>query len=332
MRLIQPHSHDTTQVKGFTLIELLVVIAIIGILIALLLPAVNAAREASRRSSCTNNLKQIGLALHNYELTKKTYPPGKLGCNGSVGGHCPDGPDDLVNQGTSGLFLILPYLEETNLYEMGEIDKSGIWNIAFPDWWTVNGGQRQQAVKTRPPVYVCPTSTSEPTIVNWPAEWPSQYIDGNLPQDASMATGTYALCTGSKNRTASSDSQVKYNNNGMFILRIAKKRKQVTDGLSKTFAAGEITHSHKFEVTGVWSWADRHLGALKSTYYPPNTPIDVGSFAPFGPTENAAFMSEHSGGCNFLYGDGHVIFVSENVDSELYQATSTIADADQSLP
>jgi prepilin-type processing-associated H-X9-DG protein len=125
---------------------------------------------------------------------------------------------------------------------------------------------------------------------------------------------------------------VKYNNDGLFMLRIAKTRKQVTDGLSKTFAAGEITKSHLHEVTGIWSWADRHLGALKSTYYPLNTPIDTGTFAPFGPTENAAFMSDHPGGVNFLYADGHVVFHSDNVDTILYQNTSTISGGDQSLP
>src|SRR5512136_477151 len=95
--------------RAFTLVELLVVIAIIGILIALLLPAVQAAREAARRSSCLNNLTQLGLAVQNYEMARRTYPPGTINETGPI-----------VNQPTgyhmSWLVQILPYMEEGNVF------------------------------------------------------------------------------------------------------------------------------------------------------------------------------------------------------------------------
>ncbi len=101
---------------GFTLVELLVVIAIIGILIALLLPAVQAAREAARRSQCTNNMKQLGLALHNYHDTHQVFPPGGLEYGCSSAGPNYEQPGKLVKN-LNGLVLLLPYLEQMPLYD-----------------------------------------------------------------------------------------------------------------------------------------------------------------------------------------------------------------------
>lgn len=103
---MSPNSQSGSRTSGFTLVELLVVIAIIGILIALLLPAVQAAREASRRSQCTNSLKQVGVALHNYENTHRSFPPGRLDVNATNNGE--------PARTTWGISL-LPYLEQSSL-------------------------------------------------------------------------------------------------------------------------------------------------------------------------------------------------------------------------
>ena len=133
--------------RGFTLVELLVVIAIIGILVSLLLPAVQAAREAARRMSCSNNSKQIGLALHNYLDTYKSFPPEAIYGNGiTTGGR----------QGTyhyTWLFMILPFLEQGPLYD--STDKS------FPLWFGP-GNARQPVVSTQVGVLTCPSDTRAP--------------------------------------------------------------------------------------------------------------------------------------------------------------------------
>ncbi|MEM7314319.1 MAG: DUF1559 domain-containing protein, partial [Planctomycetota bacterium] len=114
------------KLAGFTLVELLVVIAIIGILVALLLPAVQQAREAARRIQCTNNLKQIGLAIANYESAQKKLPPGRPGCDASNSILCRYQPRD-EKMGASGFVYMLPYLEEAALQEQYELAGTGIW-------------------------------------------------------------------------------------------------------------------------------------------------------------------------------------------------------------
>jgi prepilin-type N-terminal cleavage/methylation domain-containing protein len=108
--------------RGFTLIELLVVIAIIAILIALLLPAVQQAREAARRTQCKNNLKQLGLAIHNYESTFGTNPAGKLSFGGSASIVAPNGttPDPIIRNAT-GIATILPFIEQAPAELLGVV-------------------------------------------------------------------------------------------------------------------------------------------------------------------------------------------------------------------
>lgn len=136
---------------GFTLIELLVVIAIIGILISLLLPAVQAAREAARRIQCLNNLKQLGLALHHYENTNRCFPPAYTQGSGRQTGvaYGINYPDDGWNglNGWGWGALILPYMELGNLYKSLRID--------LPCWATENA----TAVATKVPLFICPSAT-----------------------------------------------------------------------------------------------------------------------------------------------------------------------------
>ena len=219
------------SIRGaFTLVELLVVITIIGLLIALLLPAVQAAREAARREQCANNLKQIGLALANYESTNNTYPPGRVGCN-SRGDlpQCSRTSWAVVTASTSGFVLILPQLELMGLYylfapfangavEPNETDSSTSgWNTAAV----------MQAVATRPGVYICPSDASQPTA----SPYGYTYLS---------AVGSYAMVQGTLGGLS---AQAKYNNNGMFLYAKTHLASDVTDGLSNTLLVGETAEN-----------------------------------------------------------------------------------------
>ncbi len=134
------------QARGFTLIELLVVITIIGILVSLLLPAVQAARETARRMQCMNNLKQIGLALHNCHAAIGAFPPGYIS---EVG---PGGPADDQGPGWGWATMVLPYLEQNNVYTQIDRDK----DIADP----VNAAIRMTSL----PIFLCPTDPGDATF------------------------------------------------------------------------------------------------------------------------------------------------------------------------
>jgi prepilin-type N-terminal cleavage/methylation domain-containing protein/prepilin-type processing-associated H-X9-DG protein len=309
--------------RAFTLVELLVVIAIIGILIALLLPAVQAAREAARRSSCTNNLKQIGLAMLNFESATKKFPAGRLSCEG--GSPCDAIAADRRRNASSAFVAILPFIEEEPLFDLCRFDDQasgmwGIWNrVGSAEPWTADT-QRLVAIEQRPAVYVCSTSTSAPYID------PSLNVFATLT--AKVATGTYALCAGSYGPASGTGSVVKYANNGMFKYYFSRQRKEIRDGTSKTILAGEIVAAHTQDSQNPWSAAARFF-TLRSTANPlnspPRTPPAPASFVTGNIIENAAFASDHRGGANFVLCDGHVVFVSENIDQSIYQAASTVS-------
>jgi prepilin-type N-terminal cleavage/methylation domain-containing protein/prepilin-type processing-associated H-X9-DG protein len=320
----QRRNSVSRRFEGFTLVELLVVIAIIGILIALLLPAVQAARESSRRSSCTNNLKQVGLALLNYESARKKYPPGRHNCDGAYNNRCVvclDMPDPLRYQGESGFVMMLPYMEGTPLFRMAKTEADGIWysgtNTAAWNAW--QDAPRIQLITTRPSIMVCPSDKSEPYFKD-PAYW-------GLNNNVKPATGSYALCHGKKGGTNNTD--MKCNNNGMFIYIIPILRRQVTDGTSKTFAAGEVQAADTPEGENVWTTAGRLVSTLRNTFNSLNKAPGTGFLYS---VNNGAFGSDHPGGGNFVFADGHVTFVNENIDLPTYQALSTIAEADLIKP
>jgi prepilin-type N-terminal cleavage/methylation domain-containing protein/prepilin-type processing-associated H-X9-DG protein len=332
---------------GFTLVELLVVIAIIGILIALLLPAVQAAREAARRSQCTNNLKQIGLAFLNYESARKQFPTGRSGC-----GHfkaasrpmCPPGgaAGNKLMHGASAFVMALPYMEGGDLFKLAEFEDGGIYNDqdTAPDWKT-RVDTRVQLARTRPPSIVCPSSPAEPLLVDelmYTVLGTSSFVS---------ATGSYAACQGSMGPGYSNNGmhiQTLYANNGLFgIAAVGRKRRELSDGTSKTFAAGEIVNiddkardpadSAKRCDFGVWGFAWTHASALRSTENPLNTlPCFGKTLDQYGYKVNGAFGSDHKGGANFVFADGHVFHVSENVDLSVYQAASTIAGPGLATP
>jgi prepilin-type N-terminal cleavage/methylation domain-containing protein/prepilin-type processing-associated H-X9-DG protein len=316
--------------KGFTLVELLVVIAIIGILVALLLPAIQAAREAARRAQCTNNLKQIGLAIINYETARKKYPPGRLNCDsGSPYYDCRyDLLDQNARSSVSGFVLLLPQLEEQALYDQAGIDqKDGIWQ--WNTTWKSNPA-RVAVVESRPSVYVCPSNNSLPIAEPRPDTTPFPGI--------AFATGTYAFVHGTRGPSwmgSNGPLYVKTRNTGVFHYFRTVSAKQITDGLSDTMFVGEVLQSHRPGNRSIWSNGARLLDSMRTTENPLNTPpnsFDATSFPAGAGTppevENGAFGSEHAGGGNFVYGDGRVEFVLESIADELYQSGATIACED----
>ncbi|TWT32921.1 DUF1559 domain-containing protein [Blastopirellula retiformator] len=274
--------------NAFTLVELLVVIAIIGVLIALLLPAVQQAREAARRMSCTNNIKQLVLALHNYESSFKVFPTGRLGCDGACSPQ--NGP------ATSGFVLLLPQLEQGNLYE--QFAPYGP-NNSFP------GSLPSSVLSQRPDAFVCPSSIMEPTVTLSSKDW---------------ATSSYAFCSGHYGPDQGIGSRVKWLNSGMFVYRDAKKIADATDGLSNVFVIGEVVDGHDSRGRNRWASAGRLEDSLRSTRNPVNTyPGQGETTSPYGTPLNAAFASRHPGGGNFGFGDGSVAFIPETINLTVYR-------------
>lgn len=310
---------------GFTLVELLVVIAIIGILVALLLPAIQAAREAARRSHCVNNLKQFAIALHNHHDALQKLPPGRIGCDGG-------GPPELKcsgtgavpevqRVGTSGFVLLLPYLEEQALSDLvtDPDGKSGVgfWLRSGPGWWTATN---VQAISSRPQVFVCPSDEAQAQAETTEYGGAGVYA---LPANREAAVASYALVTGTYG-AANADGDLKYKNTGLFYYIVRHKFAQVTDGLANTMAVGEVINGHKPESSNIWTRAVRLIDSLRATDNPLNTlPGQPISSNLYGVPTNGAFASRHAGGAQFAFADGHVEYLAESIDLPVYMALST---------
>jgi prepilin-type processing-associated H-X9-DG protein len=289
------------------------------------LPAVQAAREAARRSSCTNNLKQIGLALANYEAARKKFPLGR-GCDGATGAPCRVCPHQ---QGASAFVLMLPYLEEQALYGMARLDTPiGLWGIdpqTRNDQTWLDTDPQTALVQMRPAIFVCPSDQSEPRLkdINYAG------LD-NLVGRIRAATGSYAVCLGDRGPPSvpfgfPNATYSKCAHRGLFIYSKARVRRQIGDGTSKTIAVGEVVASDTNEGVNMWTKASRFQTGMRTAENPLNTPPGTGTTINNGGTlQNAAFGSDHKGGAIFVYIDGHVSFVSENVDLYAYRAACTI--------
>jgi prepilin-type N-terminal cleavage/methylation domain-containing protein len=221
------------QSYGFTLVELLVVIAIIGILVGLLLPAVQAAREAARRMSCSNNIRQVGLAIMNYESAYKKLPPG-YGGPAQIGGYGVD-PDWSVNRPPcgrlNGLVSVLPMMEQTQMYNAIQSNSVTTPAGTLASWndptapWEMRGGNftpwRTQIAGIR-----CP---SDPGRMNPDATW---QFDGG-------ARTNYVFCYGDTVRDMGNAWHVAANR-GAFQGRYQRRLNELTDGASNTILIGEV--------------------------------------------------------------------------------------------
>jgi len=273
--------------RGFTLIELLVVIAIIAILIALLLPAVQQAREAARRSQCQNNLKQLGLAMHNYHDTHGVFPPG-------LSFNLPNGTaPHVANAAAKSLIgwqvMIFPYIEQAPLYN--QIQQTG----AFDQRWLSVPAFTGSIAKIRIPAYRCPSDTL-----------------------GDVNTSTNGLGYGATNYAGNYGGDFGPNWTGILFPNSSVKIRDITDGTSQTVMIGEREYTSAIRKNGghgIWpggisNIADYSIAATTKNH--PNTVLN----SAFG---TSAFSSMHEGGVYFMFGDGHAQFLSENMDTANYQ-------------
>lgn len=295
---------------GFTIVELLVVIAVIGILVGMLLPAVQSVRESSRRTVCQQRLSQITLAMTTYESIFKRYPSGRIGCDNSGTAmklrNCPaDLPVEELT-GASGFISILPQLEHQWLADELAVEDGGLWNSDLDDLVWYFDTAKNTGVRRHLSIYWCPNETgNKVSTIYFPVE---------------AATSTYAMCNGSIGPEAP-EYMTKYRNNGAFVYRNSRRNNDLHDGLSNIFFVGEVVRPDIWESSNIWNYASANADCLRSTSNPLNTRPGQGQTLEL---QNGAFASWHPGGALFAYADGHVQFVNDEIDTTVYRGLSTI--------
>jgi len=287
--------------RAFTLIELLVVIAIIAILIALLLPAVQQAREAARRSQCRNNLKQIGLALHNYHDVHNIFPPGGMSVGNQLSWHA----------------MILPMIDQSTLYQ--KLD----FNAATFAATTASN---------------LPVALNRVTLFHCPSFWGSRGLFGSSqvgglntytthyhgvsgPIGTSPLGTTYLADPDVSGYTSATTTRQGFAKQGVLFRNSSTGFRDITDGTSNTFAVGEKKGGETGWVLGISNQDKQDLVASKNIQFainstpPSSVPEAGGNSRPFG--------SQHTGGSHFLMCDGAVRFVSENINMDLYKSMAS---------
>jgi prepilin-type N-terminal cleavage/methylation domain-containing protein/prepilin-type processing-associated H-X9-DG protein len=330
--------------RGFTLIELLVVVAIISGLVALLLPAVQSAREAARRMQCVNNLKQIGLALQNYALAQGTFPPGSITWQ--------ETPIDCgtPRRGHSLFTLVLSQMEQTNVFNAINFNFASVGIQGADSAGAINN----TAFAGRVGSYICPSDFQQ-------IPWTNKLIDpGNQSYDA-YSQGSYAGMVGTVDifrwwcgcPVSFSDGvvcvgQVELRPDGSFGKNFGFPLVAFTDGLSQTLLVGEFARfrndpDHLFNQ---WNYAIYLQSSMVGVTRPqalatsvprinanlrvPDNPASP-VLGPIGWTQDRenlsfgqfGFRSQHPNGANFLLGDGSVRFLKETISTDVYRALST---------
>jgi len=298
--------------SAFTLVELLVVIAIIGVLVALLLPAVQAAREAARRTDCVNRIKQLALACHMFESARANFPMGSIieemdtitDCGGGAG---PGGPPWTV--------LILPHLEDANRFSLFDM------NAKFTSTTNVAGSAQNHAL------------------------FLEEHSSFKCPSDPVSAEGTnyityFGVQGGGAEPMFTSQSHARmFFDNGAMILNTSIRMQDIIDGSSNTFLIGESRYCDQSVENGWCGWAS---SAKKGNFALPMVlaaavePINAFPFADHNPIQRKildiqtrTFGSHHAGGAQFAIADGSVQFVDENIDVTTYYQRAVRDDEDR---
>jgi prepilin-type N-terminal cleavage/methylation domain-containing protein len=297
---------------GFTLVELLVVIAIIGVLVALLLPAVQSAREAARRVDCGNKLRQLGLAAQNYHDARKVFPPGYLG-------ELPATGDPPTNQQyTGGIAFLLPYMELDNIAVLIDAPALDISKTLSP-WWSYLS--TWNVSQTRLPSFLCPSVLNDDEPVNgsiaffraW-YEYNPPYITVHYeyftttPPLLGPERSNYTGCAGLAGRLA--EPFVLDNFEGIFTNRSRISVKKITDGTSKTLCFGEtsgVFESGQTTASVPWMSAGSQ---------------PVGGIGLRREGDAFGFSSMHPGVVQFSFADGSLQAVSKEIDAEVLKALS----------
>ncbi len=307
----------TANAGGFTLIELLVVIAIIAVLIGLLLPAVQAAREAARRSSCVNNLKQIGIAIHNYQGAVGSFPPGYCS-RWRLDGGDEGTADDDVGHGWGWASMILPYVEQPAVFNA----------INFGLTMTLPDNVTAQTIRFNS--YLCPSDNVKPLIpVRNEENTQTVYTVASANYVGVYGTGEIGEAPG--------------RGNGMFFRNSRLGFGDITDGTSQTFFVGERSHNLSYatwtgRAIGGWLFTTASFegGTNKFDPEPEESftmilgPVESeGHAGPRTPNYPSAhvedYWSRHPGGVHFLFGDGSVRFIKDTINPSIYQSLATRA-------
>ncbi len=334
--------------RGFTLIELLVVIAIIAILIALLVPAVQKVRESAARAHCQNGLKQLGIALHSYHDANGRFPPGRKNLLNAEGNSIATYQPDPVGRNIHGLVLLLPYLEQAALYQKFNLNGAcGNFNASSLGYPT--GG----AVLANPDAVASGNAALAATVLTillCPSDSGSPLIPPNANYSPDLGKGIQAAKT-SYDFIANADGVGYYNywlhgtagSRTIFGENNTTRFTDITDGTSNTFAMGEQTLATYNGQTSAWAYAGwtsvgiDPVGSWNGTF--PAQGLNIWNYNNNPPPNNQIGQraswynaaSLHEQGVNFVYADGSVHFVRQDIDVISLTNLSRMADG-QNIP